>query len=356
MGVSLIDRYNGDWEKICVHVYNQIVRRDPIDKNDFIKWMMLQKDYSPSNYKKGLFGDVGLYHHTYKIYKKFRLGENQHHMTLVAGKIGKGKSLLGLQLASLADPTLELERVCYIPPHLFKRLSECKAKQADIIDEGGNFFKGKNAMTRIGRAIGSAFQKVRDLEQFVIVCYDEPEKIDKDILDKFDSIFVKVYDQNEQGDRKYRDYYGFGVTAVQKIIPLLKKKIPISDPQILKYATWKGHNTGEVPLINNLNEDMYRSEKRKFLRDDMKNLYHAWKKVFEAQDQPEQQEDNKGFNDSLISITRTAKLLGIHPDTIRRRFESGDWQPVLIGKRRMLKRSFVQNIIENPQKQPNTEQ
>lgn len=288
MGKTLIDKH-GSFRKICEHFASRL---PSVDKDSFVEWMMKQETFSPSNYKKGMFGDLYLYHHAYEVWKKVNSNDNQHHMVLFSGKIGKGKSTLQLQFLSMVDTEIDMSRICYIPPHLFKRLSVCNPTEANCIDEGGNFFKARNSTTSLGKHLSQAFQLVRDLKQVFGICYDEPEKLDKDILDKIDTAFVKVPDSSEKGNRRYRRYYAFNRSAFQKILPLLKKKIPIIDSRCLKYATHVGHNSAEIPIVNDINETNYRKEKRKYLKDHMTVLANIYEKEYEEFNKvPEVKED-----------------------------------------------------------------
>ena len=313
MSVPLITKI-GSFEAVVDHIIDQIVTKNPtLDVEDFKDWMMLQKTYSSSNYKKGLFFDVRTYYYCYKVYKKMRSGENQHHMILVGGKIGKGKSVLGSQLAALIDPSFNMTRVCYVPPHLFRRFAKSNPGEANQIDEGGNFFKAKNNMTKIGKDISQAFQLVRDLQQVLIVCYDEPEKFDKDIIDKFDGFFVKIFNPSEKGNHRYRDFYAFNNKDCDKVKILLKKKIPMNSDEVLNLKTWRGRNSKEMPVVNDFNEPTYRGEKRKYLREHMDLLANKWAAEYEQIDKVEEKpkQARQGYK-----VSEYAKLKGKHMKTI----------------------------------------
>jgi len=249
-----------------------------------------------------------------------RSGNNQHHMILISGKIGKGKSVLGSQMATLIDPTLNMSRICYVPPHLFRRFAESNPGEANLIDEGGNFFKAKNTMTKIGKDISQAFQLIRDLQQVLIICYDEPEKLDKDIIDKFDGIFIKKEDPNEKGDRRYASYVAFNIQACDKIKPLLKKKVPITDDKIMNYISWHGRNTKEMPRVNDFNEMIYRSEKRKYLREHMLLFAERWKEEYETIDKPVQPVDD---DKDWMKAPAFRKIKGISYPTQKRWAKKG---------------------------------
>jgi len=315
MAVALIDKCNGDFRKVCEQYANWLVNELGKLRDDFIDWMMLTEKYSKSQWKKGLFGDPYLYLHCFSIYRKIHGESNQHHMVVVSGKIGKGKSTLGSQIAALVDPTFEMSRICYIPPHLFKRIGTSNLGEANLVDEGGNFFKARNAMSKLGKDISQAFQLVRDLKQVFIICYDEPEKLDKDLVDKIDSLFVKVYDPSQAGNNKFNGYFAFNVQALEKVKPVLKKKLPITHKDAIKHITWRGRNSEEMPTMNDITETLYRSEKRKYLKDHMLNLADKWAKEYDEVEQ-KPKEDVKTDNFEWYPMTIAAKKLNIHRNTI----------------------------------------
>lgn len=317
---TLLETY-GSFEAVVDYVTSSLKEKDPkLDEEDFKKWMLETKDYSPTKYKCGLFADMRLYYYCYLVNKKMKSGTNQHHMILVSGKIGKGKSVLGSQLAALIDPSFQMIRVCYVPSHLFKRFADSNPAESNLIDEGGNFFKGRNAMTKIGKDISQAFQLVRDLQQVLIVCYDEPEKLDKDIIDKFDGIFIKVEKPEKKGNERFKSYIAFNNKSSYKVKELLKKRVPITDKQMLDYVSWHGENTKEMPVLNDFNENIYRSEKRKYLREHMELLANKWKKEYEEpQEQQETVDDGGGWlkatlfrkkNNICYTTQRTWELKG----------------------------------------------
>jgi hypothetical protein len=305
MSVPLIVQ-KGSWHAVCEHVAGGLGARLK-DKKDYIDWMMLLEGLSPSGYRNGLWCDSELYFHAYSIYKKLRSGKNQHHIALISGKIGKGKSTLACQLAAMIDPTFCMDRVCYVPPHLFRRLSNCNPFEANNVDEGGNFFKSRNSMTQLGRDIAQAMQLVRDLQQLLIVCYDEPEKLDKEILDKVDTMLVKTYDPSEPSEeRKYRGYWGFGATAFSLAKEEMKKKKSVFHKDVCEFRQWEGHNSTEMPIINDFHEEIYRSEKRKYLREHMAVLEQKYAKEYEGLD--------KGVPEKHYKLSEAAEMLGKSQD------------------------------------------
>lgn len=325
MAEKLIDKYKADWDKVCEHYADECEKYCSLyggsfPRQEFIDWM--RPTYRLTKSERGILGDYLLYFHAFLIRKKLDSDKNQHHITLVSGKIGKGKSTLGAQLAALVDPTLNMERICYIPPHFFKRLADCELGEADIIDEGGNFFKSRNSVTGLGKDVAQAFQLVRDLKQFIIICYDEPEKMDKEILSKVDSMLIKIEDTKEEGNRRFEKYLGFDVTATDKArTVMLKERVAHNHPMVLKHKTWYGWNTEEYPQLNDITEEKYRQEKRKFLRDHMDGLAEKYLKDYEhigsSTDNPE-----RDASLTWIKLSEAKKIIPLDGETFKRRIQA----------------------------------
>lgn len=332
MSTPLIQRYGG-WPGVCQYFADQIglLYYPELDKADFIAWMLKQEKYS--DYEE-MFGDMQLYLHAYRINQKLRSGEEQHHMTLISGKIGKGKSRLGLILCALADPTFAMNRICFIPPHLFKHLSKCTPGSGVLIDEGGRFFKGKNAMTGVGRDVSVAFQEIRALQQFMVVCYDEPERITGDIIEKFDSILIKIPDQKEEGNRRYRSYFGYNAMDSSEVMMLLKQKLAINSSKVLDCHTWKGHNMGDVPLINDISEKAYIEEKQRFLQNRMEGLYDKYAEEYGLDGKKEEAAaDSATQAVKYISVSEGARMFGVSKETIMALIKSGAIRATRLGSK-----------------------
>ena len=336
MTVPLIERFNGDFRKVCEHYADQIKSELGEKRQEFIDWMMLTEKYSKSQWKKGMFGDCFLYLHCFSIYRKIKGDSNQHHMVLVSGKIGKGKSTLGSQIAALVDPTFEMSRICYIPPHLFKRIGTSKLGEANLVDEGGNFFKARNAMSKLGKDISQAFQLVRDLKQIFIICYDEPEKLDKDLIDKIDSLFVKIYNPSASGKDKFNGYFAFNVMSLDKIKPFLKKKLPVTHKEIMSRVSWRGRNSEEMPEINDITETKYRLEKRKYLKDHMLNLADKWAKEYEDVE-TENVEVKKQESTEWLPMNKAAERLNLHRNTVCKWVKENKLEWKLIGTKKYVR-------------------
>lgn len=68
--------------------------------------------------------------------------ENQHFMAAIVGREGSGKSLTGLKLAEMADPTMAADRVMFEPKAFLERLQEWKERgettgKMVVADEAG---------------------------------------------------------------------------------------------------------------------------------------------------------------------------------------------------------------------------
>lgn len=275
-------RYEGNFLRVCEH-YADVLGDNKFkdgSRDEFIKWMYLSKDYSPSNYKK-MFANPSFYYRCFKINQVINSGMEQHHITVITGKIGKGKTTMAVQLGALVDPTLCMERVCYLPHQFFAVVRNAKPGQVIIIDEGGNFFKALNTMGKMSKNLGQYFQMMRAKRLCIIICYDEFEKMMREIRDKADSIFMKVQKKSEPAPRKFRYWVGWNNKGTEQVINFLNaKKIPLTTPPLMRYAGLKGVNSEEFPILNDVSEEAFKKNKldnvtafeEQFLKESLKNF------------------------------------------------------------------------------------
>lgn len=261
--VSLMDRYDQNFMKVCEHYADALTERKlpGKDRANFIEWMYLQKDYSAGNYKR-MFCSIGLSFRLFRINELINSGAEQHHMMCVTGKIGKGKTTLGVQCCSMVDPTFDLSRVCYLPHQFFKAAQESKPGQAILIDEGGNFFKALNTMGKMSKNLGQYFQMMRAKRLFIVICYDEYEKMMREIRDKMDSILMKIEKKDEPVPARYRHWVGWNQKGTDAVKDFLNaKKLPLTTPPLMKYSGLRGVNSEEFPTLNDISEAAFKKNK-----------------------------------------------------------------------------------------------
>jgi len=278
----LMDRYDGDFKRVCEH-YAEVLGDEKLKgerKNNFIEWMYKSKDYSPSNYRK-MFANPSLYYRCFCINELLNSGEEQHHIMVVTGKIGKGKTTLAEQCCALVDPSFSMSRVCYLPHQFFNIVRYAKPGQAILIDEGGNFFKALNTMGKMSKNLGQYFQMMRAKRLFIVICYDEFEKMMREIREKTDTILMKVTKKDEPAPSKYRYWVGWNNKGTEKVINFLNaKKLPLTAPPLMAYSGLRGVNSDEFATLNDVSEQAFKDNKLKnvsdfeeqFLKESLKNF------------------------------------------------------------------------------------
>jgi len=249
--------------KVCEHYAETLGphKLPGAERQSFIDWMYQTKDYSPSNYKQ-MFANPSFYFRMYRIQKVINSDSEQHHMMCVSGKIGKGKTTLGTQACALVDPTFNLSRVCYLPHQFFRAAQESKPGQAILIDEGGNFFKALNTMGKMSKNLGQYFQMMRAKRLFIVICYDEYEKMMREIRDKMDSLFMKTEKKDEPAPRRYRYWVGWNQKGTDLVKDFLNaKKLPLTSPPLMRYAGLRGVHSAEFPVLNDISEEAFKKNK-----------------------------------------------------------------------------------------------
>jgi len=266
--VSLIEKYNGDYLKVCEHYADYLISNERLfesERQEFIDWMLTKENLFP---RLKICGDPRIYEQAFLIMKKVNDdSQEQQHLIIIGGAVGKGKTTFAAQLSALIDPTYCLERVCYLPVQFFKVIKSLKPGQVIHIDEGGNFFKALNTSTRASKVLGQYFQMNRAKRLVIIINYDDYEKMNKEIREKADTVIYKIPNPKEEAPRKFRYYWWYKTNSVKDINNFYsnKKKLPLTHYDMRKFISFKGNNHRDYPLINDLSEDVFKSNKLKYI-------------------------------------------------------------------------------------------
>ena len=194
----------------------------------------------------------------------------------------------------------------------------------------------------LGRDITAAFQILRELKQIIVVCYDEPWKMDKEILSKFDAVIYKEHYDHLTGAEKYRHFTLFVGEGMREIIRYWEKEkrdVPdnLKDDNIIH----RGSNNIEIPVINDINESEYRSQKRKYNRLRMKSFYDKYRPEYEEEDREKFTEEERWYKPSEV-----AKKIGLHTGTIKQYITDGKLKSVLRNNRHFISNVELKQFIQ----------
>lgn len=326
-----MDTYDQDFMQVCEHYANVLGDKKLPGKSrqQFIDWMYVSKDYSDSNYKV-MFANPSLYFRLFRINKVINSGDEQHHMMCVSGKIGKGKTTFATQACALVDPTFNMSRVCYLPHQFFKAAQESKPGQAILIDEGGNFFKALNTMGKMSKNLGQYFQMMRAKRLFIVICYDEYEKMMREIRDKMDSLYMKTPKKDEPAPRRYRYWVGWNQKGTDAVKDFLNaKKLPLTAPPLMRYAGIRGVHSAEFPTLNDVSEEAFKENKlnnvkefeKLFLGEALKN-FGLEEDHYKNEDKNKQTQAEKEKSYTYVSPQQYANKYGMDIKTVYRRIHA----------------------------------
>jgi len=353
-----MQRYGGEFKKVCEHYADVLGEQklNEINREKFIDWMYVTKDYSPSNYKR-MFANPSLYFRMFRINRLINSGEEQHCIMVVSGKIGKGKTTLGVQCCSLVDPSFNMSRVCYLPHQFFKVVQTAKPGQAILIDEGGNFFKALNTMGKMGKNLGQYFQMMRAKRLFIVICYDEFEKMMREIRDKVDIILMKVTKKDEAAPRKFQYWVGWNNKGTEQVVNFLNaKKLPLSTPPLMRYAGLRGVNSAEFPILNDINEQAFKDNKLKnvgdfeeqFLKEALKS-FGLEENHYDNEHKNTAVEQVKNKTKTYVTVSEFAKAWGISTKTVYRKINAGifEFNKIPSGKGNLVRLPLEQDCFKN---------
>jgi hypothetical protein len=254
------------WEQICdtyaTDYISHNTRKRRYTKEQYYEWMLAQRNFSPNGYKDGMFFNKSLYHYCFSVYMKTR-HTKQHHVTLILGETGKGKSRLGLKIAALTDPDFCMKRIITVPLELIPVLLSSKRGHAVQVDEGINVLCSQDAISTLGKAMNKIVDLIRNYGYHWIICIPSIHDLPKRIREQkkfISAIILKEEKLKAKTDyERYRNYRFYGKSVMQKIQDLVKEgENPFKRP--LKHL--KGSNTIEIPLLNDITDEAYELKKR----------------------------------------------------------------------------------------------
>jgi energy-coupling factor transporter ATP-binding protein EcfA2 len=131
--------------------------------NDFRNWLTKKKGMGAP------FFDSYFHKRLHNIHNAVNYHDSDHFIVL-AGKEGCGKSTFAIQIASLLDPTFNINRVCFKMTDYIDRLRNSKPGQAFILDEGNMFLFNREAYSDDNRFMVKLFALMRQKNLITIIC------------------------------------------------------------------------------------------------------------------------------------------------------------------------------------------
>jgi energy-coupling factor transporter ATP-binding protein EcfA2 len=237
---------------------------------------------------------------------------------VVTGKEGSGKSTLAIQMASIIDPSFQLNQIFFSREDLLiwckNNINNTKGK-AVILDEGNLFLFSREAMKSGSLTMIKFLAQCRQLNLFLILCIPDYKTIDLNIRrHRIDYLFnvVRAKSWAVCSDKE----------AINKINFLIAKGINMN--KVEHHTMWGTHWISKLPKINDISDESYKSIKKDnfstFLDEAIEELQtkkapkeSPWKKVGEA-----------------------SKIIGINPDTVRRWADTEKIPCKKIGEQRLI--------------------
>jgi len=172
--------------------------------------------------------------------------ENEHFMGVIVGREGSGKSLTGIKLGEVTDPTFEAWRVMFDPATFLKQLQEWKENNETqgkvvIIDEAGVGVGVRTWYDKDQIMLNQVLQIIRDENMGVIFTLPRLSELDKqtkgrlhgymEMMDMDSGSWATMkylnWDPTRDGrDKIYREYPEFRVNGHKRTV----KRLKISPP------------------------------------------------------------------------------------------------------------------------------
>jgi len=124
-------------------------------------------------------------------------------VTIIDGREGSGKSVLGMQMGAYLDPDFSLDNIVFTSEEFIKKIKDPKTKKGACImlDEAFNAINSRASMTEVNRSMGAVATEMRQKNLFIIIILPSFFDLDKQFAIHRASSLIHVYlkDDVERG-------------------------------------------------------------------------------------------------------------------------------------------------------------
>ncbi len=145
-----------------------------------------------------------------KLWKgKKRIKQGDDFFVLITGKVGDGKSTLGIQIGAVMGLPFGLKNV-HFKPKLFLQSIQTTINQTHDFDEAITGLMSRRALSTMNKDILQAFVQCRSRRHCIIICLPTPYLLEWYVMDRV-HLWIHVY--------KYRDATGTKRKGAMQIFP-----------------------------------------------------------------------------------------------------------------------------------------
>lgn len=124
-------------------------------------------------------------------------------VTIIDGREGSGKSVLGMQIAKYLDPEFSIDKLVFTSEEFIKVIRDPKTKKGSCImlDEAFNAINSRASMTEVNRSMGAVATEMRQKNLFIVIILPSFFDLDKQFAIHRASSLIHVYlkDNIERG-------------------------------------------------------------------------------------------------------------------------------------------------------------
>lgn len=302
------------WKEIVEH----IVYKSKNWKPDFKKWLLSKE------YLGGYFFNPLLYSRLYNIKKSIN-EDDMDHFIVVTGKEGTGKSTLAVQIASLVDPTFNLNRVCFKMADYLNQLRHSKPGQAFILDEGNMFLFSRESYSEDNRFMVKLFALMRQRNLLTIICVPNFFTLDSYVRDHRADTLIYSHKRG-----KFICYVKVAIKIISKLGSAYKR---VGGHKIPSGTFFAGYWNKEFPSINNVNQNTYKEHKAQ----------HFAKFLDEISKFSKMKEGNTKF----IPMTKARKILPLSHNGMISAIESGEIKARKIVGKWFIDREHLEGLVND---------
>jgi len=124
---------------------------------------------------------------------KKRVKDDLDFVFIIDGPEGSGKSVLAMQLAGYLDPSIDLERITFMPDDFCNQVLKAKRYQAVVFDEAYGGLSSRSAMSMVNRTIVRMMAEIRQKNLFLFIVLPTFFDLDKNIALWRGKVLIHTY-------------------------------------------------------------------------------------------------------------------------------------------------------------------
>lgn len=153
-------------------------------------------NYKGGNTPHGFYMDRGMQKVLFQVQDAV-VNKDDDATIIIDGPTGCGKSVFGMQVCKLLDPTFNLERVCFNSKQFLDCIKKGKKGEAILFDEGFQAFTWRTGTSKSSVNLHNVLMQVRQKNLFIVICLPSAKELSKYINFEGSNLFFHIWKRQD---------------------------------------------------------------------------------------------------------------------------------------------------------------